>query len=394
MRDHALIVAAILIGVLVLVRAPGTLRSGTAASRRLLGALAALTMGIAAMSPQVEKALARDRSVEHLNQPFARTAIILAVLLGHASLSDAVGGADRRAVRRSSIGAAIAVLLVLMLFSLSPGRPRVPYGDDAATDPLAGALVLVFIAYVSWVAAQILQTARHHANQQAGPARTTLRWIAVGTVLGLTYSVIKSAQVITLMLDRPLPTGLASLAQVFAAAGALCVAAGAAGLALRQNLGAVRRWGEMYVANRRLYRLWSDLHGVTETWQPSPPPGTAWHDALRLRGQHQRLYRRLIDLRDAWMRLRPYFDTDVIDRFRGQEPSTAPTEHCGSAALLRQALQLHAAGQEPARPWTPPTPATATADDELRWWLGVAAHWDVPTMTSTPVTDDVLLAMP
>lgn len=392
MREHTLIATATLIGALVVIRAPGTLRSGTPASRHLLGALTALTGGIGAMSPQIETALAEHRSIEHLNQPVARAAIILAVLLGQASLAHAVGNVDRRALRRSGVGGAVAVFFVLVLFSLSPGRPGVRYGDDAHAEPLAGALVLVFIAYVSWVAVQILQTARRNANQQAGPALATLRWIAVGAALGLAYSAIKSAQILALMLDRSMPGGLATLAPVLGAGGALCVAAGSAGLALRQNLEEARRWCEAYVANRRLYGLWSDLLHVAATWQPTPPPQSVLRDALQLRAQHQRLYRRLVDLRDAWMALRPYFDADMVDTTPEMDGSQPNVEHRRSARLLDRALELHARHREPPRPWVPPSPKTARATDELHWWLGVAENWKRPVASASPMTDDVQLA--
>lgn len=373
MPDHLLIATGCAIGLLVVVRAPGTLRAGSPAARHLLAALAALAAGVAAMSPELDAFLAQHPSIDHANQPFARVAIILAVLLGQSSLQRAAEPGRASAVRRSTIAAAVASVLVLVLWLVFPGSPGVRYGDAADTDPGTGVLILVFIGYVSWAAIGIAQLTWRYYRRDVGAARLALCRIGIGAALGLVYSTLKTAHVIGLIVDRHIPDGLVTTARVFAAAAAVSVAAGASGLALHQHVEVARGWADAYVANRRLHRMWTDLLGTAETWQPEPVR-SAWTDALRLRGQHERLYRRLVDLRDAWMLLRPYFDARVPSVIEA-DGADGLDEHLRAAQLLRRALALRASGRTPSDRWDAVVPESATAAEELRWWLAVARYW-------------------
>ena len=70
-----------------------------------------------------------------------------------------------------------------------------------------------------------------------------------------------------------------------------------------------------YRAHRKLYLLWSDLREITPEIALDPA-SSEFHDRLRLRDLDFRLYRRVIEIRDGRLALRPFLDADVARQAR------------------------------------------------------------------------------
>jgi hypothetical protein len=80
-------------------------------------------------------------------------------------------------------------------------------------------------------------------------------------------------------------------------------------------LAALGRWADAYRAYRRLYPLWRDLVRVTpEVALQAPTPPAL--DALTWRDLRLRLYRRVIEIWDGRLALRPYLDASVAEAAR------------------------------------------------------------------------------
>jgi len=80
----------------------------------------------------------------------------------------------------------------------------------------------------------------------------------------------------------------------------------------RIGLPRLLRWVEHYRAHRRLYPLWREqCEAVPDVLLIRPSPRLI--DALAVRHLAFRLHRRVIELRDAQLALRPYLDPQVAD---------------------------------------------------------------------------------
>jgi hypothetical protein len=80
----------------------------------------------------------------------------------------------------------------------------------------------------------------------------------------------------------------------------------------RVGLPKLLRWVDQYRGLRRLYPLWRELCEAFPEVALEPPTGV-WRDRQRLRGLEWRLPRRVGEMRDVQLRLRPYLDSQVAE---------------------------------------------------------------------------------
>src|SRR6185503_13449998 len=79
------------------------------------------------------------------------------------------------------------------------------------------------------------------------------------------------------------------------------------------------RWWNNYAAHDHLYPLLSALIAVTPGLALAPPGNRIW-DRLRMRDMDMRLYRRVIEIRDARLELRYLFAPSVVAASRALAP--------------------------------------------------------------------------
>jgi hypothetical protein len=142
---------------------------------------------------------------------------------------------------------------------------------------------------------------------------TGLRIVAGGCAFGLAYIAHKGIYLgLRTSGGSPSTEAESGVAMLLALAGLVLIIVGttlpAWGPRLRPS--ALRRWFRAYVAHQRLYPLWSALY------RSSPeialdPPSSRLRDALDVRDIDFRLYRRVIEIRDGRLALRPYLCPDV-----------------------------------------------------------------------------------
>ncbi|MDP9417168.1 MAG: hypothetical protein M3P48_04905, partial [Actinomycetota bacterium] len=141
---------------------------------------------------------------------------------------------------------------------------------------------------------------------------TGLRIVATGCALGLAYIAYKGIYLAIRAAGGSASTEAeATVARLLALAGLTLIIVGttlpAWGPRLRPL--ALHRWFRAYVAHQRLYPLWSALYQSTPEIALDPPRSRL-RDALDVRDIDFRLYRRVIEIRDGRLALRPYLHPD------------------------------------------------------------------------------------
>jgi hypothetical protein len=184
------------------------------------------------------------------------------------------------------------------------------YGDL----PIVQTYLLVFLLYLGAALVDLMRGALRYAPAASGPLRTGLRSVALGAACGLAYVTVKVGFLLLVMTGSPGPGELESiLARSSAAAAGIFVVIGAIWPAVGPRAAAARSGITAYIRHRQLYPLWAALYRA----QPGialDPVESALADALRLRQPGFRLYRRVIEIQDGRLALRPFLDARVAER--------------------------------------------------------------------------------
>jgi hypothetical protein len=166
----------------------------------------------------------------------------------------------------------------------------------------------------------------------------------VGGGLGLAYAAHEGLRVVAqrLGLGDPLAgSDLPTELLVAGSIGLIVVGSTLPAWGPRVGIPALHRWAGQYRAHRRLYPLWRALVRATPEIALVPPP-SALADALAVRDLGFRLYRRVIEIRDGRLALRPYLHPVMPERARALcaaagvsgEEADAVVEAAGLAAAM------------------------------------------------------------
>lgn len=296
------------------------------------------------------------------------------------------GRQDVRSRRLHLAVAAAALAVVTLSFVFTPSQPALHHASAALLQraPFYAGTVQsvarwsVWLAFVTWALvgmAEVTAEAAGHADR-ATPGRlaTGLRLGALGCTIGYGYVALKVVVVAAwalgvgpqLLVVDQIAIGVAFLSIALIASGATYDA----GLA-RARAG-VRTAGQLR-ALRRLGPLWSVLY------QAAPRSAAT----LTTSGIRPRLSRRVLEIRDRQLALRPYVGPDAPRRalesaqaagYRGEQAKAV-----AEAAWLEAARLAKAAGSTPIvdQPYDPVYEVSGgqSLDEEVRWLLLVAhAH--------------------
>ncbi|MCC9307137.1 hypothetical protein LN042_08490 [Kitasatospora sp. RB6PN24] len=286
---------------------------------------------------------------------------------------------SRRLLRRHSAALlTVSVLLVVLVHAAHPsvrGDRLLAHGADrwllAGYDALFGGYAVCCLAVLGAV------LARQTRSAGAGLLRTGLRLMAASAAVGVLWSLWTADDVVSVLLRGSQDSGEDAPSDVL---GTICALLAVSGASV--TVWGATRWGARITAParwlraRRRYRalepLWSALHTAVPgiALAPSPtrrPP---------LRTAEFALYRRIIEIRDGQLALRPYLQPQLPEWLAavgaGGEPDGAVLE----AAALAAALEARRAGRpggEPAGPGWVPQPVPGTVAAEAAWLLQVAA---------------------
>jgi hypothetical protein len=347
----------------------------SAAQYAVVSAIALLAVTFTVSTPAIWRFLDRVTGVDNIAALIAHLCVVgfsgtvQLLLIWWASPPDV---ARRRArPRLVFLGAVVGVLLVLFV-AAGPTQSRPT--DFVATyvhRPLFAAYLLAYLAAFGVGLVDIVRLCWPYARLvDRVSLRRGLRTTAAGSVLGLVYCLLRGADVAGAAAGVDVSLWEAGI-PLSASLGALLVIAGLtmptwaprmSGVAYRQRL------------HRQLHPLWTALVEAVPEVRLSPQ----WKQRLT-QGPDARLHRRVVEIYDARLALRPYLDErvgrEVRERGEAAGLDGADLDAAVEAAKLRTALAARRAGQVPEEPERPANAGTTAVDEaaEIEWLARVSA---------------------
>jgi hypothetical protein len=364
----------------VLLKAPGAWRtSGPPARRALWVALLALALGWTLRTPWgyhgFDDLSATPNLAQYVGDGLAlgTGCAILAMLLHQ---TNDLPTASQRIRSRS---ASLLIVLVTMgvAFVLAPvENETTEFVTQYRSEPGLLAYWLPFLAYLSYVFLDLTRLCRRYARLSERRYLTIgMRLIQVAGVLGIAYVALRAAYLVAVHVSdsehlatyEPASKALVASLSILAIVGA--------------TLPAVGPRLEAYRAHRELYPLWSALYRATPDIALSPPASPA-RERLRWRDLQFRLHRRVIEIRDGQMALRPYMHPDVAEeaRQRGRQERLAGEDLAAAveAKLLVAGIEDKVSNR-PSAPAKPAAPSVGGSQlsDEVSWLRHVARRFTI-----------------
>jgi hypothetical protein len=345
----------------------------------LLGLALALTV----LLPPVYLALDRFSSLPNLARFLGNGLVLVAGWTAQAYLFH-LNYAEQRAapaIRCNGYLLLATLLASAILFSLAQVEEEaLDFQNRFASAPFVMEYRLVYLAYLGLTLRYVVPLSWRYATMSPRPALSLgLRLVAAGGAVGCGYIIHEALLVLTRRLGVPYPVpDPALLTEVLIAVSATLLVTGATLPSWGPHVGipAFYRWAEQYLACRRLYPLWRALCATNPGIALEPPP-PAWRDMIVVRDLGFRLYRRVVEIHDARLELRPYTDQRVVEyagalcQKRGLEDEEMAI--VVYAASLAYAVRARTTGRAAQRPAMAPTgPARIDLAAEVAFLARVA----------------------
>lgn len=220
----------------------------------------------------------------------------------------------RRQVRRVGMAVIAALLLMACFFALAPlSEEAFDFTGRYQTAPFIPEYRIVFLAALGLAMANFARLSWRYARETKRPATSLgLRMVAVAGDVGLVYVANEVLRIGTAQLGvaEPIPNpGVVSqlLIATFMALGLVGTTMPAWGP--YAGIPRLATWLDRYRSLRRLYPLWLALYRVHPQIALNPPR-TRLMEVLDGRDLHHRLYRRVVEIRDGILYLRPSMRPD------------------------------------------------------------------------------------
>ncbi|MET8040541.1 MAB_1171c family putative transporter [Micromonospora sp. NPDC005215] len=374
-------------------------RHPSRARRAICVGLGAFAAGITAAIPPIATAIDQASDLPNLAKVISHGCALTIsanaeIMLLHFALPPAKAAARAR-VWVWVTWLAFLVMAGLFAYTLSYDEP-VLLTVEYATDPVVTAYLLIFLLLGFFAYCfDITRLCWSFAKICGRPwLRRGLRITAVGAAFALLYSANKIGYLVAYWAGYQ-PTGERQIAAVLVTIGALLITIGLTMPAWGPTLRITRRWEDFH-SYRRLEPLWRDLIAAL--------PELELDSALRrpltaARDIDYALTRRVAEIRDGRLALRPYSDVSVTalaEQFAEQAGLTTQDRQAAvEAAHLACALRRHAAGLVAATPQ--PADELHRPDDgyagEVAWLTLVTdAYARSPVVAQTLATSRKLTA--
>lgn len=348
-------------------------------------ALLALAAALTVLLPGMYRAVDAVTGVPHLTRLLGNGLALCSGLAVQAFLLLLnYGDAAISRIKRRALLLLLALLLMGVLFTLA----AIEGGDvDFVYAQADTAWVveyrLVYLGYLARALTDVVRlTSRYARVSRSDALNLGLRLTAAGGLCGLGYVANEVAHMVSIRTRLGYPFQDPELVtQTLLAGSTVLIVVGSTlpawGSGLR--LERVRNWVRRYVAHRRLHPLWWALWQATpEIALASPPPRIV--ETFRVRDLDFRLYRRVIEIQDGWLALRPYLQPHILDAAREvAQDNHVPREDLPllvEAASLTAALRAKAQGlvgtAETESLYETPGDDVAST---VRWLVGVAYYY-------------------
>ncbi|WP_320069451.1 MAB_1171c family putative transporter [Micromonospora sp. RTGN7] len=311
-------------------------RRRTGGTRYLSAFFLCIGLGLAVMAHPVLVAISRVEPVPNLGRLLGNALEMLAAyFLGALGQSIARPAETRRWLRRHVVLLAGATVLMGVLLVSADTTFTLNFVNVYSQDPMVVAYLVVFFSYIAvCLVTFIASVGGYVRHAAAGVLRTGLSLVVAGSALGIVWAAWSGVRpVVTLVTGRSLATSL----PIGSTLGSVCMLLWLIGATLTA-------WGDRITAPLRWLRALRQLRRIEPLWQALR--AAMPHIALDTGGgwpfprAEFALYRRVIEVRDAQLTLRPYAHPDV-SRWLGPAADPATVE----AAVIAAALVGHAQGR-------------------------------------------------
>ncbi|WP_166610920.1 MAB_1171c family putative transporter [Kineococcus indalonis] len=352
------------------------LAPGVDAGRRVVAiTVVALAASAAALTFPGERILYSLTGIAHIGDLVGRALLMVTAVATQCIFLFAVEPDQHPRPRlRRRVAALIAALVLLVsVFTAAPGRDAsadylVVYGAE----PLVAIFVVTFTAFLGWCFADVLAAWSRLKRRTSGTLHAGLHTLAAGAGVGLGYVLLRLIGEVALFADRPGVVAATRIGCLITGSVASLLAVTAvswpAASALTSSL---HEWSQARQQLRQLFPLWRDLADVAPQVALEQPRSPA-REALAVRDVRWRLYRRVIEIHDARLALRPYV------RPLGASATTPEAAEAHRLADAITAARIGVAPEvAPVRSTGGPS-ETTVADDvsrEAEWLTGVAREY-------------------
>ncbi|GID91022.1 hypothetical protein Adi01nite_04340 [Amorphoplanes digitatis] len=266
---------------------------------------------------------------------------------------------------------AAAVVAMAVFFVLAPLDTSVTTGFTAryGDAPYMAAYMLVYLGYFVVVLVDILRLALRYTGLTRQPfLRIGLRLVSYGAVFGLAYGLEKAFYIAARNTGyEPIPERVQEqLSPLLTGPGCVLMLIGFTIPSWGPRVAAAGVWVRRLRTYRRLYPLWRLLYEATPEIAFDPGP---------LRDVEFRLVRRVVEIRDGWLALRPYFDARVAREAAGRcGQQGRERQEAVHAAVLVAAVRAKARDERPAELYTADPQGGTDIAEETDQLLRIAAR--------------------
>lgn len=371
------------------------------AQRSLCLSLLSLAAALTSQLPSAYFWLGDVAGVPNIAVPVGHALVLIAAWAATAVLIYSTDSriAARSKVRRRLVSVIGADLLMFLLFFVSPRRPQtLQYVALYGQETLVTAYYLVYLTMLGIGAADIGRLCwRYAMRARRELLRVGLHLIALSAVDAILYVGYKGVFVLNRRLALHLPLGMESdVSRGLMVGGTLLVLAGTTVFFWGSQVGlsSISTRYRAYRSYRRLFPLWKALYEVTPSIALYPP-STPLLDALTFHDLDFRLHRRVIEISDGWLAVRPYVDARLASQARaaaqGQGLVGLDLAAAEEAAILAAGVAAKASGVQSGGRNSDHDLAMHQPIDELAWLVRIATAYQgtgqkpfrVPTEVAT-----------
>ncbi|HET9516685.1 MAG TPA: MAB_1171c family putative transporter [Actinoplanes sp.] len=294
-------------------------------------------------------------------------------------LAHPVQAARPRARRRLAVIGAVAVAMTLLMLSADT-QDGPNFVERYATYTPITVYLLLYLSCLVVAEVDLIHLSVKYSRHVGSMLRIGLRMVAVGGALFVVHTAYKISIIVLAWAGAPLPGNETAVTTGLAAAGGVLVAAGTTLPVWGPPVLLPWRSVRQHRAHRRLAPLWRALTAAIPEVMLTRDDEAA--DEARPWTIDLRLYRRVIEIRDAQLLLQPYGDPCDVGRAQ-QEADRAGlrgerAQAFVEAATVHSALARWRSAGPPAAPPVPPRRSVgdASLSREIRYLERVAAAFN------------------
>ncbi|MER5984251.1 MAB_1171c family putative transporter [Streptomyces sp. NPDC001787] len=332
--------------------------------------------------------------ITNIAVPLAQSCVIL-VLVFQTSVLAHWALPPQKARRRTRLFGFVGVGVIVGLFVLfALLTPAVQRTSDFATyyvhDPAYKAYLSLYMAAYTTAEVYLGVVCWRHARQASNVwVVRGLRTITTGAVVIMGYCAIRISGILGDSFGFSVAR-FKDIAWFCGDVGALLTLIGYFLPTLMGRVEGLRGWSRDHYALWRLEPLWRALQAAAPTIALMPAPSQI-RELVRFRSVSFLLYRRVTEIRDGMIELRPYLDPQVRakaeNRLREQGLRDPDLAAAVTAEQISQGISSLRRDQDFAEPaeYADARLSIATTEEDMQAQLRIAAHF-TPPVVSTPIS--------